>query len=294
MRFLLACAACQRQYDASELPLGSLFHCLCGEKIKVPELKAADAAVVRCSSCGGPRIKDALSCTYCNADFTLIERKLQTVCPSCMARVADDARFCHHCGTTIAPQGEAGKQSECRCPLCGYGQRLNNRELGDPGLAVLECPRCAGMWLGQDVLKSLLDRARQEHDARVEAGDGPQPAPRRPGGNGQQGTLYRKCPICTRHMNRGNWGRRSGVIVDRCKQHGIWLDADELEGILNWIRRGGEARTRQTSQDEQRQAASRKRFDVLPKTPEGNSSFGERDRDRIDLVGGLVGRLFGF
>lgn len=40
-------------------------------------------------------------------------------------------------------------------------------------------------------------------------------------------------------MQRRNFQRRSGVIVDWCRGHGTWLDADELEAIAGYIVSGG-------------------------------------------------------
>jgi hypothetical protein len=40
-------------------------------------------------------------------------------------------------------------------------------------------------------------------------------------------------------MNRLNYGRRSGVILDVCKSHGAWFDGDELHRVLVWVRDGG-------------------------------------------------------
>ena len=40
-------------------------------------------------------------------------------------------------------------------------------------------------------------------------------------------------------MQRKNYGKRSGVIVDWCGTHGTWLDADELEQIAAFIASGG-------------------------------------------------------
>jgi hypothetical protein len=40
-------------------------------------------------------------------------------------------------------------------------------------------------------------------------------------------------------MQRRNFGKRSGVIVDVCGKHGVWLDADELEAVAAFIERGG-------------------------------------------------------
>jgi Zn-finger nucleic acid-binding protein len=50
---------------------------------------------------------------------------------------------------------------------------------------------------------------------------------------------YRRCPVCRNVMNRVNYGGSSGVIADRCREHGIYLDAGELRRILAWVRAGG-------------------------------------------------------
>jgi len=50
---------------------------------------------------------------------------------------------------------------------------------------------------------------------------------------------YRKCPACDGFMQRANFQKRSGVIIDRCHNHGTWLDADELEAIAGFILEGG-------------------------------------------------------
>ena len=45
-------------------------------------------------------------------------------------------------------------------------------------------------------------------------------------------------------MTRRNYGRDSGVILDMCREHGIWFDAEELARILVWIRAGGQEKKR--------------------------------------------------
>jgi Zn-finger nucleic acid-binding protein len=37
---------------------------------------------------------------------------------------------------------------------------------------------------------------------------------------------------------RRNFRKRSGVIIDRCHQHGTWLDAHELEQIAGFVLSG--------------------------------------------------------
>ena len=40
-------------------------------------------------------------------------------------------------------------------------------------------------------------------------------------------------------MNRKNFARISGIIIDECSRHGVWLDAGELEKIRLFIVDGG-------------------------------------------------------
>jgi hypothetical protein len=40
-------------------------------------------------------------------------------------------------------------------------------------------------------------------------------------------------------MLRRNFRRASGVILDVCREHGTWLDADEIEEIAGFILSGG-------------------------------------------------------
>jgi Zn-finger nucleic acid-binding protein len=46
----------------------------------------------------------------------------------------------------------------------------------------------------------------------------------------------RPCPVCGKRMHIE---RKSGVSIDTCRDHGIWLDKGELEKITAAIRRRG-------------------------------------------------------
>jgi Zn-finger nucleic acid-binding protein len=39
-------------------------------------------------------------------------------------------------------------------------------------------------------------------------------------------------PSCGELMNRSLHGKRSGVVVDGCRDHGLWLDAGELRQLM--------------------------------------------------------------
>jgi Zn-finger nucleic acid-binding protein len=293
MRRLLLCPKCRRQYDASGLPVGRHFRCRCGSTVEVREAPGRDAEVVRCSGCGATREKGAAACGYCGSDFTIHERDLHTICPSCLARISDRARFCHHCAAPIAPEETLGETTDRTCPVCGGEHRLASRLLGHANVSSLECPRCGGLWLGSEAFELLLSRAR---DAKTPApdpvavrpdADRPQPAPV-PGG-----PAYRPCPVCSRRMNRSNFGRRSGVLLDRCRDHGCWFDAAELDEVLRWVRKGGEDVAEERRREEERMAASAARFRVEPKVPEDAWRADREERGgSFDLLPWIV-RFFG-
>lgn len=242
MRVLVACPACNRQSDAGDLEVGRKFRCVCGQVLEVPWIRAKDAAVVRCSSCGGPRQTGTETCTFCGAGFTLHEQDLDTICPSCMARIMGAARFCHQCGLRIAVEGKSGTPTAHPCPACGSARTLDSRTLGDPPVGILECRACAGLWIGAETFVVLTERMKGE--AAKQVADPPS-APQEKEKKAkaaiarQQGPLYRSCPVCRKMMARRNYARRSGVIVDTCHEHGMWFDSGELHALLQWIRRGG-------------------------------------------------------
>jgi Zn-finger nucleic acid-binding protein len=63
---------------------------------------------------------------------------------------------------------------------------------------------------------------------------------------------YIKCPVCDKFMNRLNFGSRSGVIVDKCKEHGIWLDGGELKQIMEWTKAGGKLLDKEKKSEEKK------------------------------------------
>jgi Zn-finger nucleic acid-binding protein len=241
MRLLVTCRECRRKYDASSLAPGKRFRCLCGKEVTIDEPQGHDARVVCCSSCGAPREKGARRCGHCSGDFTLHEQDLHTVCPQCLARVSDRAKFCHYCGQALAATLVAGERTHLKCPACEGAPVLSSRKLPTHRVAMLECDRCAGLWLEAAMFEELVKSAeRWEGEAPAEPSSWA-----RPGSAGaspshsQEKWRYRNCPVCSKMMQRRNYGRQSGVILDTCRDHGLWLDADELPQILAWVRGGG-------------------------------------------------------
>jgi Zn-finger nucleic acid-binding protein len=61
---------------------------------------------------------------------------------------------------------------------------------------------------------------------------------------------YVPCPDCKQLMNRSNFAKASGVIIDTCKKHGVWFDAGELPQIIEFIQKGGMEISRQRERSE--------------------------------------------
>lgn len=291
MRLPMECPECRRQYDATRRKIGSRFRCHCGQVVTVERPEGHDARVVRCSACGAARAEGADHCAYCQVQLTLHERDLNTVCPHCLARVSDHGRYCHQCGTGLTPESEAGTDTKHDCPACGAGHHLHSRHLAKENVAVLECGRCAGFWLGQEAFRQLIERTQQHvlpaatllEQPRTTAAKVGLPVESVTQESHERGWNYRPCAICGELMVRRNYGGDSGVIIHTCREHGIWYDADELARILAWVRAGGKERVlkerpmdeyfRDPSLDEQFLPPRRSFWQVI-----AESLFGSRDR----------------
>ena len=289
-RRLVRCDSCLRQFDAGELAPGERFRCLCGAVLEVPASAAQEAPVVRCASCGAPRAAGAVDCTFCSAPFVLGESERNTLCPVCAARIGDHQRFCHSCGTRIAPEAVAGGRTEFSCPSCSPARRLSSRRIPDAttALAMLECSSCAGIWLGHPTFDALQERARREvvpeplaANGRPRTGRSPTPGK----------VTYRPCPVCRKLMVRRAFAGSSGVVLDVCGSHGLWFDAAELESTLAWIRGGGLSRAEERLAAERKEAARR---DAIAKQ-EFREVVAEKPADAqwLDLLGELVDIVLG-
>jgi len=179
-------------------------------------------------------VPDATSCDYCGARIIREDGVLSLLCPECFARNAEDSRFCTACGVTFDPQPLVEGEAEVPCPDCGC--LMPPREVGAVPLA--ECPHCNGLWVPGDRFEALVARAVEAaREAETSALLGR--PPRRTGGTPTIQVRYRKCPVCEAFMQRRNYRKCSGVILDVCRAHGTWLDADELEAIAGFILSNG-------------------------------------------------------
>ena len=194
------------------------------------------------------------------------------------------SKFCAHCGeravnAEILPDGHAGQ-----CPRCKID--LQSLKVGATGMR--ECLRCGGFWMGIEAFESLCADKEEQSVVISYAGSKPRELDSLPSIN------YVPCPDCKQLMNRSNFAHSSGVVIDLCKQHGVWFDAEELPKIIEFIDKGGLARSREKEKialederdrlrDEQRQLAMMER-----RTGGGHFS----DDQPGGGFGGVISRLF--
>jgi Zn-finger nucleic acid-binding protein len=196
---------------------------------------------MNCPNCGAGVAGDSTKCEFCRT-------RLKTMaCPDCLGLMFVGTKHCGHCGKRIVAAAELYLAPAGGCPRCRA--KLATLNIGEVELN--ECHKCSGLWMSVDAFEELcLDRDEQSavlgFKPRVRSQDGL-----------ETGKIsYVPCPVCTELMNRSNFARASGVIIDTCRSHGVWFDAEELPRIVEFIRNGGMrlARERESREiEEQRQ-----------------------------------------
>lgn len=231
-----------------------------------------EARSLRCPQCGAATRSGAARCSYCRA-------RLATVgCPSCFALIFQESRHCPHCGARRARQEEP---SEARCPGC----RATMQALAVGTVALLECTSCDGLWIDGDAFERIC--ADRESQAAVLHREEPSREAR------DRRVSYRPCVRCGTMMNRVNFARLSGAILDVCKRHGTFLDSGELQDVVRFIQNGGLERARQRQlEDLKEQERSLRAQEVRLQAARGRAGRGDGNQasagfsDLLGLFGG--------
>ncbi len=215
-----------------------------------------EARVLRCSGCGASVPPDATQCPYCKAQLATV------ACPACFAMVPLAASHCPGCGALMAPRQPAAPDG-APCPACSVA--LARSRVGD--LDVQACQACGGLWLERAVFEQL-GASRERQGAVL----GALPSPVEPAAAAMEPVHYRPCPACAQRMNRVNYARRSAVILDVCKAHGIWFDRDELRRVLAFVADGGLDRAREQELEALKEAKRSAAFQI-PQHPASSYEF---------------------
>lgn len=186
-----------------------------------------DAETLRCPSCGALVNNGAAKCSHCGGALATV------ACPKCLDLMFLDAKFCPGCGASAFQwQPHPGNLP---CPECAAA--MLEGQIGP--VQVQHCGRCHGIWLDTRTFSQVCRDADTQSAVL-----GASRTDESPVGFNSAKVRYRKCPRCTNHMNRVNFARCSGVVVDVCGGHGTWFDHLELQRIVQFIRAGGLERSR--------------------------------------------------
>ncbi len=221
--------------------------------------------MARCRSCSAPLPANINRCVYCNV------------------RNDVDLHGRHQYSIT-------NQQSERICPHCE--KAMQTVELKTiPLLYIERCEACFGLFFDPGEIEELLacsvsnvfdinyklikniNKDRYQKNKKIK---------------------YVKCPVCLIHMNRVNYAHRSGVIIDQCKRHGVWLDSGEITHLMEWKKAGGELLE---AQNKKQNCHKKKTTNHTIAYSHEKSVFQQQhkslEQDLLDSVCSVVYKLFG-
>jgi Zn-finger nucleic acid-binding protein len=95
-------------------------------------------------------------------------------------------------------------------------------------LEIDRCAACGGIWFDAGEIKQLRGLADdQELRGTIAHLIGEQAVAAAVAGDDSLA-----CPVCTLRMTRQHHEDAPGVVIDRCRQHGTWLDHGEVARLL--------------------------------------------------------------
>ena len=163
-----------------------------------------------------------MNCTNCGGR---LEGNL-TICPFCQSRQDVDLAQVHF--------RNLGHQGNMPCPSCESMLEVIEFE-STPPLQIERCASCYGLFFNPGELEALLE-AKIDQAVWI---DGQRLQEIAQNFAYNHVVEYLKCPMCEERMSHINFGGKSGVIVDRCGAHGVWLQGGELRRLMEWWRAGG-------------------------------------------------------
>ena len=181
-------------------------------------------------------------------------------CSSCNAPLALGSTVCAYCGirNDVDLKGinyYTNHEIDTRrvCPRCAISLTSIDLDLGGQFL-IERCTNCLGLFFDPGELDAIIDET-VKHVFQIDwVGLDGLNRDRVPDGYPPG---YIKCPVCSKMMNRVNYGSRSGVVADRCRDHGIWLDGGELRRLLEWVKLGGKLLEQQRQEERKKEQLRR-------------------------------------
>ena len=216
-------------------------------------------------------------------------------CTSCSGRLEGAMTFCPFCGVRQDVNlrqihfRDLGVDESLPCPECVTPLGVIEFDT-DPKIHIERCTTCFGTFFNPGELESLLE-AQTNPLVWLDPTQLNQIA--RDFGYNHE-VVYRKCPMCAERMSHINFGGQSGVILDRCGTHGVWLEGSELRRLTEWWRAGGKLIYQQNEAKRSKQlygnqTKERPRAPLVTTESENPSEMGSSNTfDVISVLGGLI------
>lgn len=228
-------------------------------------------------------------------------------CINCGAPIGADVRECGFCKTKvdldikgIHRYTKVKSEAIRTCAKCKSPMDTINLHL-DGDFLIEQCRKCMSLFFDPGELNFLLNNTVQapeivnhlQLNKLLETND-----------TLDHDVTYRPCPVCQKIMNRKNFGHRSGVIIDYCKEDGVFLDSGELNRLFLWKKAGGEEHQEKMKQwskegDQKRQRRKIKEANATDEKFSFNSihmssPHSNSNTFKLDLNGlvQFIGRLF--
>ncbi len=166
--------------------------------------------MANCYNCGAPLPLRSNLCSYCNSMNDIDLQRNVTY-------------------------SDSDQNKDRHCPRCNCG--LMTIDLTNNGALLIErCERCFGLFFDIGELEAYLESSNKRksdinyHIITTLTNENH---------HQEHPVMYLRCPVCKNLMNRINYGKKSGVVVNKCPNHGIWLDSGCLDHLVGWTRAGG-------------------------------------------------------
>jgi Zn-finger nucleic acid-binding protein len=109
-----------------------------------------------------------------------------------------------------------------KCPRC----RLSLKTVDYEGVDADICEACWGFWLDKGELETVILNtefkfSEEEKAAVLDISKASDKGPTKPAA----------CPRCNKTMKRVHYDDLVHLVVDRCDDHGIWLDTGEIKKV---------------------------------------------------------------
>ena len=125
---------------------------------------------------------------------------------------------------------DLGGSTVSDCPLCQLSMQNQEYE----GVMTQFCGTCWGHWLDDEALRHILEtEVYAFHSERKSVFEAWAVEIDSPESVGERAKL--KCPVCTCEMQRAPFDKTCSVVVDRCDEHGTWLDVGEIKQLQVFV-----------------------------------------------------------